>query len=238
MAESRAWRGAVLSAVIVGVALLILAVAAAAPLESSKVDLSEFTRDSQKWSQDGDKMIMVWWIAEEFWKVSAAKNPNTTEAQAGEFVKAVHPYTLVVVLDAKIGPFGAPTYAPEEEIRSRVQLKDADGTLYRPIAEEELGGDVKNLMAMMKPIFVNMIGPMGSNMHFFAFPAETKNARRIVEATQDGKFSVLLGEGEFKWRTPLDALVSPKTCPKCKENMSGAFKFCPWDGTKLPEAKP
>jgi len=85
----------------------------------------------------------------------------------------------------------------------------------------------------MKPIFVNMLGPMGQNMCFFLFPAESADGRRIAEAKKEGAFSVKLGEREFRWRLPLGSLLAPKMCPKCKEKCSGAWNFCPWCGTRL-----
>jgi hypothetical protein len=238
MEEPRTSRGRrMLWRAVLTAGLLVPGAAGAGLAQGHKVDLPALVQQTQKMSQSADEMTLVWWIPEEFWKASAAQNPNAGEGQAEDILKVVRPYTVVVVVDGKMGPFGAPAYRSEAEVRAALQIKDGEGTLYRPLGEDKLGGDVKNLMGMMKPVFVNMLGPMGENMHFFLFPAEGKNARKIAEAAKEGKFSVLLGEREFKWRLPLDALVPSKTCPTCGEKLSGAFKFCPWDGTKLPEAK-
>jgi hypothetical protein len=48
---------------------------------------------------------------------------------------------------------------------------------------------------------------------------------------------VKMGEKEFHWRLPLGSLLPPKICPKCGETFSGAYKFCPWDGSTLVEKK-
>jgi len=86
---------------------------------------------------------------------------------------------------------------------------------------------------MIKPVIVNTLGPLGQNMHFFLFPAKNKSGRNIADAKKGGVFSVRLGEREFKWRLPLGSLLPPKICPRCGEKLSGAYKYCPYDGTPL-----
>ena len=55
------------------------------------------------------------------------------------------------------------------------------------------------------------------------------------DAKKEGFFLVELGENEFRWRLPLSSLLPLTICPTCGEELSGAYKFCPWDGTKLSE---
>jgi len=86
---------------------------------------------------------------------------------------------------------------------------------------------------MIKPVIANTLGPLGQNMHFLLFPAKDKNGQNIAEAKKEGAFSVKLGEREFKWRLPLGSLLPPKICPKCGEKLSGAYNYCPYDGTPL-----
>ena len=64
--------------------------------------------------------------------------------------------------------------------------------------EDEVDADVKNLLSMIKPVIVNMLGPLGQNMHFLLFPAKNKSGRNIAEAKKEGAFSVKLGEREFR----------------------------------------
>ena len=60
---------------------------------------------------------------------------------------------------------------------------------------------------MMKPIFVNMLGPMGQNMHFFLFPAKDKSGNLIADAKNEGSFTVKLADRPFKWRLPLGSIL-------------------------------
>ncbi|MBI4824671.1 MAG: hypothetical protein HY805_10665 [Nitrospirae bacterium] len=201
---------------------------------AQETDINEILRETQKMSQSADDVTMVWWIPGEFWRLSLSADPSTTEAQIEEFINIVSPYTIVVVVDGKMGPLGGVTYTPEADIRTSVKLKDSQGVVYKSLEEGSVGADIKNLLSMMKPIFVNMLGPMGENMHFLLFPAKNKAGMQIANASQEGTFSISLGKREFKWRLPLGSLLSPKTCPKCGEKLSGAYKFCPYDGTRLP----
>ena len=210
----------------------------------SKVNALALFQDTQKILQTSassaepktEQMTLVWWIPEEFWRVSSAYDTTITEDQIEELIKVLRPYTLIIVVDATMSSFGAVTYRPEADIRAGIQIKDARGTIYRPLSENKIDADSKNFLSIiMRPIFANTLGPMGQNMHFFLFPAKTKNGRNIADAKREGAFSVKLGEREFRWRLPLGSLLRPKICSKCKENCSGAWNFCPWCGTRLPK---
>lgn len=76
---------------------------------------------------------------------------------------------------------------------------------------------------------------MGQNLLVFLFPAVGKDNQKIADAKKAGSFAVNIGKLEYKWRLPLGSVVPPKICPKCGEKLSGAYTYCPYDGTKLPE---
>lgn len=199
----------------------------------SKTDLNAFMQETQKMSQKADEMVMVWWIPEEFWRISFAQNPTMTEAQVEEFIKVLRQYTLVVAVEGKVGAFGGITYKSEADIRADIRIKDNERNYYRPLGENKVDADTMNFLSMMKPVFANMLGPMGQNMHFILFPSKSKRGKNIANAKKEGVFYIELGKREFRWRLPLGSLLPPKTCPTCGEKLSGAYKFCPWDGTKL-----
>ena len=203
--------------------------------QESKVDLNSLTQETQKISQKADEMTLIWWIPEEFWQVSFTQDPTATEAQSEEFIKILQPYTLIAVVDGKVGAFGGVTYISEADIRANIKIRDSQGAYYMPFNEDEVDADVKNLLSMIKPVIANMLGPLGQNMHFLLFPAKNKNGQNIAEAKKEGVFSVKVGERKFRWRLPLGSLLPPKICPKCGEKLSGAYKYCPYDGTPLKQ---
>jgi len=205
--------------------------------QETKVDFNALIQETQKLSDKVDDMTMVWWIPEEYWRVSFAEDPTMTAAQTEEFLKVLRPYTLIVVVDGKMGAFGGITYKSEADLRASIQIIDNQGIRHSPLSEDKVDADTKNFLLMMKPFFANMLGPMGQNMHFFVFPAENERGQKIADAKKEGSFSAKLGKREFRWRLPLGSLLPPKMCPKCAEKCSGAWNFCPWCGTKLPNPK-
>ena len=160
-----------------------------------------------------------------------------TAAQTEEFVKVLRPYMLIVAVDGNIGSFGEVTYKSETTIRNSIQVIDSLGTRYRPLGNENIDADTKNFLAMMKPVFVNMLGPIGQNMHFFLFPAKNTMGQNIAISKSEGAFLVKLDQREFKWRLPLGSLLQAKICPVDGEKLSGAWKFCPWHGVELTYRK-
>lgn len=215
------------------VALLIFGSINLSFAQDIKVDIVALTEETQKIIQSRDELAAVWWIPEEYWRVSFKQKPNMTEAKWEEFIKFLRPYTVFFALEGKVGTFGGVTYKSEATIKNSIQMIDSQGTHYRPLGDEKIDANTKNLLSMMKPILGNMLGPMGQNLHFFLFPSLSKNGKKIADAKKEGTFSVMLDKKEFKWRLPLSSVIPPKVCPVDGEKMSGAWKFCPWHGVKL-----
>ena len=198
-----------------------------------KVDINALIQETQKMSQSAEELTLIWWIPEDFWRASFEQNPNTTAAQIEEFMKVLRPYTMVVAVDGKIGSLGGVTYESESTIRNSIRLIDNQGNNYRALSNEKVDADMKNFLSMMKPVLVNILGPLGQNMYFYLFPAKNKAGHEIANARKEGTFSVKLAKKEFKWRLPLGSLLPPKICPVDGEKMSGAWKYCPWHGVEL-----
>ncbi len=203
--------------------------------EENKANLNELIQEIQKRSEAAGDMTIVWWMPEDYWRASLAQSPTATPEQMQKILDTLRPYTLFAVIDGKVGTYGGVVYKPEAETRASIKLKDSYGNGYLPLGESEINADAKSFLLAMKPALVSVLGPMGQNMYFFVFPAKDKEGRNIADAKKEGSFVVQLGDREFKWSLPLPALLLAKICPTCKEKLSGAYKFCPWDGTKLPE---
>lgn len=198
-----------------------------------QIDLNALIQETQKRSDKPGEMTFVWWIREEYWQASFTQNPNMSAAQIEEFVKVFRPYRLIAVVDGTMGTYGTVSYKTEAEMRNGIQIIDSQGNIYLPLSETEVNVDTRSFLAMMKPVLANALGPIGQNMYFFLFPAQSKEGEGIAEAKKEGVFSVKLGEREFRWKLPLSSLLPPKICPTCQEKVSGSYKYCPWDGTKL-----
>lgn len=209
----------------------------ASAAQENKVDVAALVRDTQKSVHEQGKMTLVWWIPEDFWSATLASNPDMTPAGIQRLLKTVHPYTLVAVVKGTFGGFGGMTYESEQDIRSELTIFDSSGKQYKPINDADLGPDLQNLLVMLKPVLGKMMGALGRNFDFYAFPANGSDGKPIANPKKDGSFKAQLGEQNFKWRLPLGSLLPPKVCPQCGEKLSGAYKYCPYDGTTLKVAQ-
>ena len=201
--------------------------------DGNKPDMQSIIRETQQMSQVPHEMALVWWIPPQFWRASLESNPRLTSEQINDFLKTIKPYTVVAVVKGKFGSFGGVTYEDEATVRSELALIDHDQVEYKPLGDADVTPDMQNFLSMMKPVFANMLGAMGKNFDIFVFPANGKNGKVIADAEKEGQFWVRLGDEKFRWRLPIGALLAPKICPKCGEKLSGAYKFCPFDGTPL-----
>ena len=216
-----------------GLVVMFVSSVATCPTNAKGIDLQALIQETQKMSQRPDEMTLVWWIPEEFWSASLAQTPTMTASKVEEFLKVIRPYTMVVVIDGTMEAFGGITYKSEDYIRTSTRLVDSRNKSYAALTEDEIDADTKNMLQMFKPIFANMLGPMGQNMHFLLFPGKTDGGSRIASAKDRGQFSVKLGQKEFKWRLPLDALLPGQVCANCNRECKGSWFFCPECGTKL-----
>ncbi len=216
-----------------GAIALLTVVLWAALSPAARADLKDLISETQKMNNDSNKMIMAWWIPIEFWDY-AFKGKDMTATQVEDFMKVLRPYTIFAVLGGQIGTMAGMTYYPIDSIRKTMTLMDRNGATYTPYADSTVSGDAQNFVSMMKPVFANLMGPMGQNMHFVVFSAADSTGKAIAAAKENGNFSLTMLGVTFKWRLPIDALLIGKTCPKCGLDAKGSWKFCPWCGAKLP----
>lgn len=200
---------------------------------AAEVDLQALTQETQRMSRKPEAMTMVWWVPEEFWAASFAQAPGMSKAQADDFLRTLRPYTMLVVVDGTMGSFGGVTYKSEDFVRANTRLLDAQGRSYAPRTSEEIDADTRNILMMMKPVFVNMLGPTGQNMHFLLFPGQTQDGQPMARASGKGEFTARLGDASFTWQLPLDSVLPPKSCAECSRACKGSWDFCPWCGTRL-----
>jgi hypothetical protein len=83
------------------------------------------------------------------------------------------------------------------------------------------------------------MGNLGRNLHFFVFQDEEKDSR-IFSPFDSGAVVVKLSGRENRQDIslsidrPIDSLLVPRLCANGKP-AHVTWKFCPWDGKKLPD---
>ncbi|MGE5583537.1 MAG: hypothetical protein ACM3X9_13530 [Bacillota bacterium] len=200
-----------------------------------KVDMDQFIRETQKSSMDAGRLTLVWWIPLDFWQTAFDQTPDISKADVEFFLSILRPYTVVAILDGTVASANKIKYRSEEEIRSAVQLIDGEKRNYQPLKNEEISSGAKVLLKQFKPVVERLVGKEAKNICFVLFGAKGNGDGAVIDPAKEGNFTIRLDNKEFKWRLPLPSLVPPKKCPVCSEEWNGAYKYCPWDGTKLPD---
>ena len=215
----------------------LIAVLAAMPSAGAgldyEIDVNALLHDTQKQTADPDRLTLVWWLPEEFWGWSLTQEGSLSEEGIEEILAVLRPYVLLGVVDGQIGPLGGTTFVDSAKLRASVFFVDGSGERHAPLGNDAISADAHNLVSMLEPVLANMIGSVGENFLFLFFPAERADGARMADATNEGAFSVVVGETTFDWTTPLGSVLRPKICPVDKAQMSGAWSYCPWHGKKL-----
>jgi hypothetical protein len=208
----------------------------ASSASSADVDIPALVKETQQTVSESGVYGLVWWIPTEYWVVSLER-AGMSEEKAKQRYAALRKYTVVAVAVGKIG-IGNINYFPETDIRDNLLLRDSEGNSYHPV--QKVSGDAEGLASIMKPVFANLLGPMGQNIQLLFFPAANKMSEPIADPLKAGSFSLVLSklvgaDRIFEWKLPLTSLSPPKYCPVGKERVQANWKYCPWHGVKLDE---
>ena len=202
--------------------------------QEGSVDLNQLVTELQKSSNHPDKMNLVWWIPNEFWIVSMQQD-DVSQAEVDEIIETLGKYSIFAVVEGTMSSFGAVTYYSEEDIRESIFLTGPDNDKYVPIKNSSVDPNTKMILDVMKPMFKNLLGPMGENIHFYLFEGTNKNGDILLDPMSPGNFSINVIDESYGYRLPLGSLMAPKKCPFDDEVLNGAWKFCPWHGKELVE---
>jgi len=197
------------------------------------VDMGALIRETQKLGSESQRVTLVWWLPEQFWQASMKQDKRVTEQQAEQFLAVIRPYTMIALVDGRVGPMGGITYRSEEDIRRNVSLRDAAGRVYEPFGEAGISPDAKNPMQVLRPVIANIIGPMGQNTHFILFGAKSAQGESIADATRPGSFQVVYENNPFSFRLPLGSILPPKFDPATRERFPGNYDYNPYTGARL-----
>lgn len=216
---------------IVSLTFCFLSICAGPSWGAQPIDSQAIIRETQQVVQTPQKLVLVWWVPEEFWRANLERNPNLPPENRERLLGVFRNYTMVLVIDGKLGPVASLSYSSEAAIRANLTVLDTQGGSYSPIKESDVDPDMKNLIQIFKPILANALGPMGQNMNFFLF--QTKDRHAVVKATDEGKFDVVLAEQTFSFRLPLGSILPPKFDAQSGEKFPGNFVYSPYSGAKL-----
>lgn len=229
-----------------GLALLLLlpasnaafAGAAPTPLAPAQVKVNELTQDLQRTSQSAESLDLIWWIPAEFWDVALSNEKDMDEKTRREFADLFRSYTVIAAVKGTIGSFGVSSFESEAELRAQLHVRDASGKQYAPIAVDKMDRRLTMLIQIMRPMFKNLLGEMGDNLQFYAFPGKGSDGKRLADPLGTGSFTVNLDAENYAYRLPLGSLLVPSRDAKTGEVFPGSYRFNPYTGGELTSESP
>ncbi len=215
--------------------ILLTCLVALATTTAAQSD-TKFIRETQYSSGENNHLCLIWWIPSEYWVYSASTKDSATQASLRLIAETLEPYVVVAAAYGAMGEFASVSYSTDEDLFANISLRDIHGRTHLPLAPDKVDGEATNFLAMMKPVFAGMIGPLGKNLNFYLWPA-TVDSLRLADPMAAGSLSVKLFSDSLRVRLPLNALLPEQICSKCGERSEGAWDFCPWCGNKLKKKK-
>lgn len=197
------------------------------------VQIDQLLRETQKTSPSTDTVDLVWWIPPQFWASVLADNADVPDKTRAEIQEIFAQYTVVAAVKGSIGNFGVDKFTSDEEMRAQLRLVDPQGTSYAPIAADKLDSRLVVMVQILKPLMANVVGQMGTNLNFYAFPAKAQDGKPVADPLGTGKLTIKLGSEEYAFRLPLGSLLPPRHDPASGEAFPGSYRYNPYTGAAL-----
>jgi len=204
-----------------------------------EVNLGAFTTEVMIIKIDGDQTQLAMWFPFEFFVEADLQDRKSNRASAESDLAFLKPYITIIVQCSTDKPDGTSIYANEKAVAARAVLQASDGTTLEPL--KTVPPMLSVAVSAMKQMMAAEGDAGGENMHILVFPNKTKDGKALIDANRKGSLKLVLkASGNFKdstfvWKTPFDAMKSVPPCPKCNEQVSAKWTFCPWCGARLPQ---
>lgn len=216
-------------------ALAFHAHAARLTLPAEQVQVNQLLAETQKSSASPSSLDLVWWIPPQFWP--AVMQGEVDPRMRKELDELFGKYTVVAAVKGSMGALGPDNFLSDAQLRAQLRMLGADGAVYAPIEAGKLDQRLTVLIQMMRPMFSNLLGQMGSNVQFFAFPATAKG-KPLADPLGEGTLVFRLGGDDYAFRLPLGSLLVPQRDAQSGELFPGSYQFNPYTGAALQPAPP
>lgn len=209
--------------------VILLAVTGGAATQDASAGIQAMIQETQKMKMEDGHLTLVWWIPDQYWEYSFRENSEISDEMAADFLAVVEGYHLFAVADGQIGSFGV-DMTDYDQLAEHLTL-NVGRTRLHPLDSEGLSSEMSGFLAIMKPIMAEMLGQFGEGLEFFAFKPD--EGRPLLDPLSEGKFTVMVGDRRFFWRTPMGFLLPPKWDPETNEEFPGNYNFNPFTGVEL-----
>ena len=183
----------------------------------------QYTRQSQ------GNLKLVWWIPADYWELAIGENGGATPEQIAYIKDLLEEYTIIIAGDYTING----TDFKVNKLNNGVTLYGLQGEKVPLLKDSQIDEKVAIIInEVLKPLFTEMAGKMGSGMSFFVYNNK-KDGKIMIDPRKAGEFKVEVNKDVFTWQLPLVSLLSDKTCPVNQEKLPGNYVYCPIHGNKL-----
>lgn len=197
------------------------------------VTIADLTDETMQHSRDDHSASVVWWLPDAFWEIAMQNEPSASPELKQQVKDVFEPYMLLAVVQGRVGPMGAITFSDDATVRQGLTLVTPSGVTLQPMDEDDVSPNALMFTRMMQPVLKGAIGSMGEHMGFYFFKATDKKGAPYLDPRADQRFEVHVGDERFAFQLPLESLYAKVNCPKCGRLESGAWTYCPYDGTPL-----
>lgn len=199
----------------------------------NKTAMERMTEEIQQIKQTTKTLKLVWWIPTEFWKAVMDEQKESTPEQKDYLVNLFDDYTILVAGDYNMEANNSGLDFTVNDVKKSLTFYE-NGKKVPLLKESDTDDQVLTLMNdMMKPVFEQMLGKMGSGIDIFIFNNKNSSGKRILNPYNSGNFRVELGTDIFEWKLPLVSLMEEKVCNTDSAKFPGNYVYCPFHGTKL-----
>ena len=213
---------------------MVPAVRAAEPAPAKvEIKIDQLLRETQQTSPSTDTVDLVWWIPPQFWASVLADNADVPDTTRAEIEEIFGQYTVIAAVKGNLGNFGVDKFVSDDDMRTQLRLVDPYGVSHSPIAADKLDSRLTVMVQILKPLMANVVGQMGTNLNFYAFPAKTQDGRPVADPLGTGQLTVKLGTEDYAFRLPLGSLLPPRHDPASGEAFPGSYRYNPYTGAAL-----
>jgi len=179
-------------------------------LFSQNIDFDQFVSDTQKTFKAEDNEIIVWWMPTEFWIIASQDDPDPDKDEIIQSLQnLLNPYSIFIVSDSKTGIFGGITSTSAEHIKENIRLNLVNKML-SPLPEKKISPDVRNLFAILQPMYSMMLGQYGEGLKFIVFDGMDARGNRYLDPKSHSSFSVIYKHHTYDWKLPLVSFFTSK----------------------------
>lgn len=216
-------------------ALVFPAWAQPSPRPLGQIKLEELAQDTQRLSSQPDGLELVWWLPSVYWQ-AAAQTAGLPEADKAAFLRAFDGYVMVATVQGTMGLAGVDRFMDAREALADLRLVDTAGKTHLSLPDEQVPVPLKTMLGVMKPILANMIGPMGSNMHFAVFEDRDAEGKPLFDPLGSGRIRILTDRNSYSFRLPLGSLLPSRQDPVTGDVFPGDYLYSPYTGAPLQSA--